>query len=228
MPTTDEPPIGIRRLGREREPVVVIDGYSGMADELAARAAGAHFADGGAAYPGIRAPVDARYLDRRRDLLMQVMREVFGFRQRIELEAANFSLVTRKPEELQPIQCLPHYDDASGEVIAVMHYLRGADTGGTAFYRHRRTGFEAITPERQAEYGAALRADHEEYGMPDRRYHYGDTARFEMIGEVEPRPDRLILYRGWLLHSGVIPDPAALASDPATGRLTVNMFLVGR
>ena len=48
-----------------------------------------------------------------------------------------------------------------------------------------------------------------------------------MIGEVEARPDRLVLYRGRLLHSGVIPAPQALSDDPKTGRLTINMFLRG-
>jgi hypothetical protein len=48
-----------------------------------------------------------------------------------------------------------------------------------------------------------------------------------MIDEVEAAPDRLVLYRGMQLHSGVIPDPAALSSDPRKGRVTINMFLIG-
>ena len=49
----------------------------------------------------------------------------------------------------------------------------------------------------------------------------------EQIGAVEARPDRMALYRGRQLHSGIIPDPAALSDDPARGRLTINMFLFG-
>ena len=37
-----------------------------------------------------------------------------------------------------------------------------------------------------------------------------------------------LIYRGKLLHSGVIPDPGALTDDPAEARLTINMFLQGR
>ena len=48
-----------------------------------------------------------------------------------------------------------------------------------------------------------------------------------MIDEVEARPDRLVLYRGRQLDSGVIPDIAALSPDPRRGRLTINMFLIG-
>jgi hypothetical protein len=47
------------------------------------------------------------------------------------------------------------------------------------------------------------------------------------VGAVEARPDRLALYRGRQLHSGIIPDPAALSADPGAGRLTINMFLYG-
>lgn len=46
-----------------------------------------------------------------------------------------------------------------------------------------------------------------------------------MIGEIAAVPDRLILYRGRLLHSGVIPQRDKLSSDPAAVRLTINLFL---
>ena len=99
--------------------------------------------------------------------------------------------------------------------------------GGTAFYRHRRTGFETIRPERMPRFKAALVADEHEHGPFPARYYYDDDERYEMIGEVEARPDRVIIYRGRLLHSGHIP----IAPDPLTalesGRLTINTFLVG-
>ena len=76
-------------------------------------------------------------------------------------------------------------------------------------------------------YAAALAEDERDFGPPPPGYPLGDSAAFEQIGAVEARPDRLALYRGRQLHSGIIPDPAALSDDPATGRLTVNMFLFG-
>ncbi len=160
--------------------------------------------------------------------MFAVMSRVFGFRQGIRCEASTFSLVTVPEAELAPLQRIPHYDHSGGEIVAVMHYLLGAETGGTAFYRHRRTGFETITPAREAAYNAALAEDEREFGMPPPRYHYGDSDRYELIGEIAAAPDRLILYRGRLLHSGVISAPGTLSADPKTGRLTVNMFLEGR
>lgn len=214
-------------MGREGEPLVVIDHFSGRAEELLAAGRAAQYQPAGASYPGTRAWADPGYLDAQRPLMMQVMSRVFGFARGVRMDASTFSLVTLAEHELAPRQRIPHYDHAGGEVIAVMHYLLGPDSGGTAFYRHRRTGFETITPGREAAYNAALAQDEREHGMPPARFHHGDSAWFEQIDEVEAQPDRLVLYRGRQLHSGVIPDPAALSSDPATGRLTINMFLVG-
>ena len=215
----------LHRFGREREPVVQIDGFSGQAEALLAAGRVADYGPRDAYYPGIRAPADPAYLERRGELLAAVVRRAFGLTQGVRCELAAFSLVTMAEAELAPLQRIPHYDDTGGEIIGVMHYLLGAESGGTAFYRHRRTGFEAITPAREPAYKAALAEDEREYGLPPPRYHHGDSDRYELIGEVAAEPDRLILYRGRLLHSGVIPDPAALSADPARGRLTVNMFL---
>lgn len=218
----------VHRLGREGEPVVQIDHFSGSADALLAAGRAAAYGPAGAFYPGIRARAASTYLDLRRDLLFAVMREVFGFSQAIRCASADFSIVTTPESEQVPAQRIPHYDHPGGEVVAVMHYLLGPESGGTAFYRHRRTGFETITLERKPAYEAALRADEREYGPPPPRYHHGDSDRYELIGEIPAAHDRLILYRGRLLHSGVIPDPEGLSADPSRGRLTINMFLEGR
>ena len=226
-PILPDPIVNVRRMGREGEPLVIIDGFSGRTDALLEAAYGAKYQHAGASYPGIRAWADPSYLDLRRDLMIQIMQQVFGFTKGISLNASTFSLVTLGAQELHPLQRVPHYDHASGEVIAIMHYLLGPESGGTAFYRHRRTGFETVTPDREDAYNAALALDERAYGTPPAQYCYGDTDWFEHIEEVEAAPDRLVLYRGRQLHSGVIPDPSVLSSDPRQGRITINMFLIG-
>lgn len=225
--TLPDPIVTVRQMGREGEPLVIIDGFSGMADELLQLGYAAPYQHAGASYPGIRSWADPSYLDRRRDLMMQIMGRVFGFTQGVRLDASTFSLVTLGEQELHPLQRIPHYDHSGGEVIAIMHYLLGPETGGTAFYRHRRTGFETVTPDREDAYNSALAMDERQHGMPPARFCYGDTDWFEIIDEVEAAPDRLVLYRGRQLHSGVIPDPSVLSSNPRRGRLTINMFLIG-
>ena len=228
IPSNSDPAsahVTLHRFGREREPVVQIDGFSGDVGALLDAGRAATYGPAGAYYPGLRAPVNPAYLDRRRDILAEVMRRVFGFREGMRVEAASYSLVTLAPDALTPLQAVPHFDDTGPGVIAVMHYLLGPESGGTAFYRHRRTGFETITPARTARYNAAFTQDERAFGALPRGYYYGDGERYEMIGEVAAAPDRLIMYRGRLLHSGIIPRPEALSPDPAEGRLTINMFL---
>lgn len=223
-----DPKVEVFALGEEREPLVVIDGFSGRAAALRAAGEAATYRDAGASYPGLRAPCDPSYLDIRRDLMMQVMQRVFGVRQGISCDAATYSIVTTPPDQLSAIQRLPHYDDARDELIAVMHYLGGPEDGGTAFYKHRATGYEAIERDREQTYLDTVEAEMQRLGPPGPAYHYGDSDRYLMTGAVEARPDRLVLYRGRLLHSGVIPEGASLSSHPAEGRLTINMFLSAR
>jgi hypothetical protein len=218
--------ITVERLGREGEPLVIIDNFTGQPERLRALGLAAQYHPAGVDYPGRRALADPSYLSLRRELMMQVMGRVFGLTRNISCEIAAFSLVTLPPEQLSPRQRIPHHDHSDAGRVAIMHYLDGPESGGTAFYRHRRTGFEAITPEREGAYAAALVEDEREFGPPPPGYPLGDSDAFE-IGAVEARPDRMALYRGRQLHSGIIPDPAALSDDPAQGRLTVNMFLYG-
>ena len=219
--------ITVERLGREGEPLVIIDNFTGQPERLRQMAMAAHYHPAGVDYPGIRALADPSYLDLRRELMMQVMARVFGLTRGVQCEIAAFSLVTLPPEQLSARQRVPHHDHSDAGRVAIMHYLGGPESGGTAFYRHRRTGFEAITPAREAAYAAALADDAREFGPPPPGYPLGDSAAYEQIGAVEARPDRLALYRGRQLHSGIIPDPARLSDNPASGRLTINMFLFG-
>ncbi len=221
-----EAKVSVHRIGSEGEPVVVVDNFTGQPDRLRAMGEAAQYYPAGVDYPGIRAPADPSYLDLRRDLMMQIVGRVFGLTRSIECEVAAFSVVSLAPEELSPRQRIPHHDHSDAGRVAIMHYLGGPESGGTAFYRHRRTGFETITPEREATYEAALEEDEREFGPPPLGYPT-ESERFEYIGGVEAREDRLALYRGRMLHSGIIPNPAALSADPRRGRLTVNMFLFG-
>jgi hypothetical protein len=219
--------VTVQAIGREREPLVIIDNFTGQPERLRAMGEAARYEAPGADYPGLRAPADPSYLDLRRELMMQIVSRVFGITRGIHCEICAFSIVSLPETELKSSQRIPHHDHSDAGRIAIMHYLDGPDSGGTAFYRHRRTGFEAITPDREAAYFAALEEDRREYGEPPAAYPAGESERFEQIGAVEARVDRLALYRGRQLHSGIIPDPAALSDDPRQGRLTVNMFLFG-
>jgi hypothetical protein len=213
-------------FGSEREPVVVIDDFSGRIDALTRLGRQAEYRPV-QGYPGIRSPLDPAYLAPREALLQRVLAECFGFTGGAQIESCAFSIVTLRPEELSPGQRRPHHDASDPNLIALLHFTGSGETGGTTFYRHRRTGFEAIRPERAARFAAAVREDDAAYGAPPRRYMHGSDERYEAIGQIEARPDRVIIYRGRVLHSGHIPQSPDPETARETGRLTINTFLNG-
>lgn len=216
----------VEHFGSEREPVIVIDDFTGRIADFVAAGRRERYAPV-AGYPGVRAPVDPAYLALGEPLLGQLLAEHFGLTKRFRAESCSFSIVSIPPEKLAAAQRRPHFDGADPNLIAMVHYTQGAGSGGTAFYRHRRTGYEAITPERVALYEQGVREDDAEFAALAPAYYHGDSDRYEMIGEIEPRPDRLIAYRGRQLHSGVIPSPPDAALTIASARLTINTFLIG-
>lgn len=220
----------VHRLGREGEPVVVIDEFSGWPNGLIASAADASF-EPVSGYPGIRAAISAKdYVAQanKSRVLAQALRHEFGFNRTIQFESCCFSIVTLQPDQLSAPQRMPHFDEARAHVVAIVHYLRAEPTSGTAFYRHRRTGFETITPERMDEYEAAKAADLAQFGAIPARYQSGDCERYEQIRSINAKPDRLIAYRGRQLHSGNILCVPPQAQAIAQGRLTVTGFILGQ
>jgi len=218
----------IGRIGHEREPIVIIDGFSSDPAALVEQAAGLSYTKLGPYYPGIRAPAAAAYLAERMDLLQDVLANVFGAARGADLTECNYSIVTTPPRALLPIQRLPHFDSTEPENIAVLHYLCGPEDGGTAFYRHRATGFETVSTSRLADYTGVLEEQVRRRGLPQADYVRADTALFEQTYKVDAAFNRLVIYRGWSLHSGAISPDLTFSPDPRKGRLTVNTFLRAR
>ncbi|MDP1556295.1 MAG: DUF6445 family protein [Hyphomonas sp.] len=215
----------IGRIGHEGEPIVVVDGFSSNPAALVEEAASRSFGQLGPHYPGIRAPQAGQYLSERMDLLQRLLADVFGLRNGANLLECNFSIVTTPTHALAPLQRLPHFDAAEPGRIAVLHYLCGPQDGGTGFFRHRASGFETVSPSRMEDYSSLLDAELDRYGVPGADYLRGDTALFEQTYRVDAAFNRLVIYRGWTLHSGLIPAGHALPADPRRGRLTINTFL---
>lgn len=216
-------------MGREGEPLVVIDDFHPAPERLRADAAAGAYAARGKFYPGVRAAAPAAHLAPCQALLADVLEGAFGVTAGVRLTECNFSLVTTRPENLLPMQRLPHYDGVEPGRFALLHYLCGPDQGATAFYRHRSTGFETVTADRFEAYRDRLQAEIDgRGGAPEAEYFSGDDALFERIDQVEAKFNRAVLYRGVTLHSGAIPADFAFSDDPMAGRLTVNSFFAAR
>jgi hypothetical protein len=143
------------------------------------------------------------------------------------LVESSFSMVTLNPRDLLPAQRAPHFDSPDQQYYALLHYLRVPAGTGTAFYRHRSTGIERVTEANIDEFVRKAKAESGRLPM-DSGYIQGSDEFYEQIDAVEAVPDRLLIYQGCLLHSGIIPPDMALSADPREGRLTANIFVHGR
>ena len=212
---------------------MVIDEFSGDAEGVARLAdALAPFPDASDSYyPGVRGMIDERHPEAFA-FVQQTCREtaqfiagafdVDGF----SLLRSSFSIVTKNPSKLRPAQRAPHFDSTDQKYYALLHYLRVPEGTGTAFYRQRSTGIERVTESNISTFVST--AEREAAMLPDDSgYINGSNAFFEQIGAVEAVSDRLIIYQGSLLHSGIIPPDMDLSPDPRVGRLTANFFLRG-
>ena len=223
----------LRRVGNSQSPVVVIDDFTGDSEAVAG------IADALAPfppirhnyYPGVRrmigaADADANaYVNRTCEMAAQFIAGAFdvgGF----DLIEASLSMVTAKPSELGPRQRIPHFDSTDQKYFALLHYLRVPAGSGTAFYRQRATGIERVTDANLPNLVRAAEADLRRL-PPDAGYIQGSNDFFEQIGMVEGVADRLVIYQGSLLHSGMIPPGMNFSADPREGRLTANLFVRG-
>ena len=223
----------LRRFGAGQNPVVVIDGFSGAVDNIIDLAAilAPFPAIEGNYYPGLRrviaksdGPADA-YVEQSCERLAPFIGGAFdvdGF----DLIEASFSMVTTAPLALTPTQRAPHFDSTDPKHYAVLHYLHVPQGSGTAFYRQRSTGIERVTEANVATLVERARAEAAELPA-DSGYIHGSDRFFEQIGAVEAVPDRLIVYHGSLLHSGIVPPGMHFSADPRAGRLTANIFIRG-
>jgi hypothetical protein len=213
-------------LGRENAPLLVIDNAVSDPEELFELAAAKMYAEAPSYYPGMRSKAPLTYQRFILDELRPLFDEHFGLRGRsLRFTECNFSLVTTPSDKLAYLQRIPHVDSLKNDELAMIHYLFRADLGGTAFYRHRSTGYEFVDTTRQVAYMQKVQSEKDGPNSAKSEYINGDTALYEQIGSQDGVFNRLLMYRRTSLHSGsmhrdFVPDP-----NPRTGRLSINGFL---
>lgn len=213
-------------LGRELAPLLVIDNFVADPERLVRKAAMAQFTIGGRFYPGIRAKAPPSYEHFLGRHLQPLLAQHFGWKSRsLRLSMCHYSIVTTPAEQLTLPQRLPHVDSFASDGVATIHYLFKGSLGGTAFYRHRSTGYEYLDEERGAAYRRALEVECAGINHPAAEYINGDTEIFEQIANAEGVFNRILVYRRNSLHSGAIDRAFVPDADPRTGRLSINSFI---
>ena len=191
-------------------------------------AAAAQFEQINPHYPGIRAPVSDALLQELCGLVSTLLGGPGPDTNRTWDGQAWYSIVTHAPQDLTPIQRLPHFDGFDEDQVAIMIYLNQSGHGGTAFFQQAATGYERISEARYPAYKRALETSIARTGLPAANYISDGAPHFHLLGASEPDFNSLILYPGNALHSGVIRNDLPLPADPKTGRLTLNGFFKPR
>jgi hypothetical protein len=223
----------VRHFGNTQTPVVVIDDFSGSLEHILEIAeALAPYPRHTNYYPGLRRIFTAAdtaanaYVEETCERAREFIAGAFDI-DVFDLVEASFSMVTLKPAELTSPQRAPHFDTTDQKDLALLHYLRVPPNAGTAFYRQRATGIERVTEYNVSVYVPVAEVQNAQLPA-DSGYFHGSDEFFEQIGAVEAVPDRMIIFQGSLLHSGLIPPDMPLTGDPRQGRLTANIFVRGR
>jgi len=220
--------IEARLLGRERQPLLLIDNALVNAPAMVDYAATlGQFArpPRGSMYPGLNAPLPPSYLPSLCRSLQGLLEEVFGFKDFSRLYCDGFfGLTTDGLEALSAMQRTPHYDSDSQSHLAMVYYLCAEPYGGTGFYRHQTSGFEFVDQTRAQAYADLAASEVKAKDDLPRGYVGDQTPFYDQIAAVGAVFNRLAVYRTTSLHCALL-NGAETSADPRVGRLTANVFL---
>lgn len=217
----------LHRIGREQQPLMVVDHVLADPEALVDHAAKADwYVPEHTHYPGRNAAVPGTYYEPLIAGIRGALEAAFGLPRAAGLDYFGFfALASTGADDAKPVQKIPHHDSPDPGRLALVHYLCRGDFGGTGFFRHKATGFEAVDVRRHGGYLSVVRD--ELSTAPRATYADEHMPHYDLIGRSDAVFNRLIVYRSHVLHSGLLGD-GRLSGDPRTGRLTVNGFIEAR
>jgi hypothetical protein len=215
-----------QHAGRERQPVLIIDDFLRDPESMVRYAAGAaQFKPSPLSYPGIVADAPKEYVDGLLAVLIPLIADTFGVKADTAfLNNSFFGIATFTAEQLHYGQRLPHVDAFHPGRIAILHYFCDPSQGGTALYRHRDTGYESLTKEQNYHMKKLIVQEVAANPVPA-EYPNAKSRLFEQTAAFQAKFNRVLMYRGRILHSMMVDAHTRLHPDPRIGRLTINTFL---
>ncbi|MCT2529639.1 DUF6445 family protein [SAR92 clade bacterium H921] len=214
-------------IGTDQQELMRVDSYIQGADALRQEAiANNNFAIADSFYPGVRMAISDAYIVALVRNFQGVIRDFFKLDLRtIKSAASKYSIVTSQPEDLKLMQRIPHFDAPSRDSLAVIHYLCDAPDSGTAFYHHDETGYDFIDRGRLGNYEQSIVTRFQDPTRQPAGYVCGGTEDYSEIASFGAVYNRLLMYRGSSLHSGIIRPDYNFDPSPETGRLTITSFI---
>ncbi len=209
-------------------PVIVIDNFERRPQNLVELAAenAAFSPERASYYPGERANLPERYVRSCLRSLVPLFYELYKIDKKLKpkVNDAAYSLITKQAHELEPVQTVPHFDSANPNMIATVHYLNEGEHGGIGLFRHRATEYDYVDESRKEIFFSRLNS----YLASEDRYQgycKPSHEEFECYLRIDYKPNRLIAFPGYLLHSVLVNEKTDIDLNPRTGRLTANVFM---
>lgn len=219
----------VRKVGKEGTPLIIIDDFAQDTTAVIDYACDSanYGPDTTSAYPGVRAKLPRDYVITVLNAVYRLLFQVYSVPANLGMKPVNtvYSVITRPEEDLEVKQRLPHFDSNGPYYLAILHYLQPGDFCGTGLFRHRPTGYEKILENRSAEYHRSQELFLSEHGNPPRKYIRASDDHYELYDQIDYQPNRLVVYPGSLLHSGLVIPEVDIDPNPQTGRLTANVFV---
>jgi hypothetical protein len=219
----------IELIGKNKTPVIIIDNYADNLDEIIEQVVSNSLfnPDEVTSYPGVRSPIPKDLVVNYLKPLIQVIYGIYKFSDSLQPSPKDnyFSLTATQPNELLSIQTWPHFDTTNPNLIAVIHYLGKGEHGGTGFFTHKKSGLERIEQKNKHYfYQCASEFFHDENNK-GLGYCQEQHSEFSCYKKIAYKPNRLIIFPGQLLHSTLVDLNTDIELNPASGRLTANMFV---
>jgi hypothetical protein len=216
------------RVGKRPIAVTVADSVLLHPRRLAEFGLGQKFVeDDGNLYPGVRARVPAEFSRPFHAWLNRTLHCTGVLEESCHIydDVSFFSIVSKRRENLLPLQRIPHYDSTDPRVFAAVIYLFDRANSGTSFYRHRTTGYERIGADNEDNYKIGLNRNMKNLGPPAREYTNGSNALFERTHSVDSAFNRIVIYSGNVLHAADIDGSLFNENDDSQWRLTVTSLI---
>lgn len=217
-------------IGQDNTPVIVIDDYAENFDQLVVQVAthGCFSPDNVTNYPGIRSSIPKTLVVDYLKPLMQVLYRIYKIPNSVTPAPKDnyFSLITKQGSQLSALQTWPHFDTTDPNLIAVIHYLDKGGHGGTGFFKHNKSGLERMDKNNKNYFYQC--ADDYFQSINTNTYGYCNEhhSEFTCYKKIAYKPNRLIIFPGQLLHSTLVDIATDIDPNPASGRLTANLFVV--
>ena len=179
----------------------------------------------GTLYPGKRDEMPAPYYRVFEQLMAELIDKgiLVSGENSLYLHKCKLSIVAQKPNELSPLQRMPHIDSTDDKTFAAVHYLSGKEWGGTGIYKYLPANVIKVGSDNK-EIIFEMINDMQQYESTHQGYLNTSTELFEKVVNIEAKENRVVIYKSNLLHSAAIIK--APTNEPTIGncRLSISSF----